>query len=347
MKKQFLHLGITVSLLLSLFACASNPTLDMKAAADAFLASLDAKQKAKAQAAFDSKDRTDWVFLPDKYVKPEKKRFGLTLKEMSEEQRNLGIALLHSALSEKGKLTVQNTRLLEAILFKLTKDPIRDKDLYYISVFGNPSDHHSWGWTFEGHHLSINVTVVNGKELSLTPTFYGSNPGVVKEGEHKGLQSLASVENIARKLAVSLNSAQLSKATVFAKAPKDIFSGDHTKVARKEFDIKKGLPYKEMTADQQALVKDVINAFTETYRPDLLDSLDNSPLSEIDSLVFVWVGSTRQGKPHYYRLVTTNHLLEYDNVQNGAMHPHAAWREFDGDFGEDLLLKHHQHEHNH
>ncbi|MCM8527415.1 MAG: DUF3500 domain-containing protein, partial [Lentisphaeraceae bacterium] len=106
MKKQFLHLGITVSLLLSLFACASNPTLGMKSAADAFLQSLDAKQKAKAQADFSSKDRTDWVFLPDKYIKPEKKRFGLTLKEMSAEQRKLGMGLLHAALSAKGKLTV-------------------------------------------------------------------------------------------------------------------------------------------------------------------------------------------------------------------------------------------------
>ena len=345
MPKQFLQLGITVSLLLSLFACASNPTLGMKDAAEAFLESLDAKQKQKAFANFNSKDRTDWVFLPDKYVKPEKKRFGLTLKEMSDSQRKLGLALLNSALSEKGQLTVANTRLLEAILLKLTNNPIRDKDLYYISIFGNPSDHHSWAWTFEGHHLSINVTIVNGKHLSLTPTFYGSNPGIVKEGEHKGLQSLAPIENIARKLAKSLSSAQLSKAQVFAKAPKDIFSGDHTKVARKEFDIKKGLPYKEMNADQQALVKGIINSYTETFRPELLDSLDNSPLSEIDSLVFVWVGSTEQGKPHYYRLVTVNHMLEYDNVQNGAMHPHAAWREFDGDFGEDLLLKHHQHHH--
>ena len=345
MLKQFLHLGITVCLLLSLAACASNPTLEMKGAAEAFLESLDAKQIAKAHADFNSKDRTDWVFLPDKYVKPEKKRFGLTLKEMSDAQRKLGLALLNSALSEKGKLTVKNTRLLEAILFKLTKNPIRDKDLYYISVFGNPSDHHSWGWTFEGHHLSINVTIVNGMQLSLTPIFYGSNPGIVKEGEHKGLQSLANIENIARELAKSLSSAQLSKAQVFAKAPKDIFSGDHTKVARGQFDIKKGLPYKDMNAAQQALVKNVINAFTETYRPELLDTLHDSPLSELDSLVFVWVGSTEQGKPHYYRLVTSNHLLEYDNVQNGAMHPHAAWRDFDGDFGEDLLLKHHQHHH--
>ena len=331
--------------MMSLFACAT-PGDDMRNAANAFLNSLDEKQKAKAFADFDHKNRNDWVFLPDKFIKPEKKRFGLVMKEMSDKQKQLALGLLHSALSEKGKLTVSKVRLLEDILFKMTKDPIRDSELYYVSIFGTPSDHHTWAWTFEGHHLSVNVTLVNGQHLSVTPSFYGSNPGVVKEGEHKGLQALAGEENIAREIAKSLSKEQFAKANVFKKAPKDIFSKDLTKVERSQFDIKKGLPYKEMTAEQKAKTAELIKVYIEKFRPDLLASLDNSPLSEIDSLVFVWVGEMEMGKPHYYRLVTTNHLIEYDNVQNGSYHPHAVWREFDGDFGEDLLRKHH-HNHHH
>jgi hypothetical protein len=346
MKKKFINLAVTACLCFSLLSCASNnPNSKMVTAAQTFLESLDAKQKAKVYADFGSKERTSWVFLPDKYVKPEKKRFGLTLKEMNETQRQLGFKLLNSALSEQGQMTVSKVRLLETILLKLTQNPIRDKDLYYVSIFGIPSTETTWGWTFEGHHMSVNVTLVDGQHLSLTPAFYGSVPGVVTKGEHKGLQALAGEENIARELAQSLSSAQLSKAAVFTKVPKDIFSLDHTKVARKEFDISKGLPYKEFNVRQQNLVKGIINVYIEKFRPELLNNLDNSPLSEIDSLVFVWVGSTVQGKPHYYRLVTPTHLLEYDNIQNGAMHPHAAWREFDGDFGEDLLLNHHSKHH--
>lgn len=347
MKKQSFQFGLITLLLMSLFACAGNPGNDMKTAAVAFLNSLDAKQKAKAHAEFNHKNRKDWVFLPDKYIKPEKKRFGLVMKEMSEAQQKLAIGLLHSALSEKGKMTVSKVRLLEDVLFKLTKDPIRDSSLYYVSIFGNPATDKNWGWTFEGHHMSVNITIVNNHHYSVTPSFYGSNPGVVKEGEHKGLQALAGEENIAREIAKSLSKEQFAKANVFKKAPADIFSKDLTKIEREAFDIKKGLPYSEMTDMQKGKVKELIKVYMEKFRPELLDALDNSPLSEIDSLVFVWVGSTEQGKPHYYRMVTTNHLIEYDNVQNGAYHPHTAWREFDGDFGEDLLKKHHMHDHNH
>jgi len=346
MIKQFFRLGLIFGLAASMIACVSNPADDMRKAADAFLGSLDAKQKVKAYAKFSHKNRNDWVYLPDKYIKPEKKRFGLVMKEMSAVQKKLAVGLLNSALSAKGQMTASKVRLLEDVLFKMTKDPIRDSELYYVSVFGTPSDHHTWGWTFEGHHLSINVTLVNGQHLSLTPSFFASNPGVVKQGEHKGLQVLDGEENIARDLAKSLSKEQFAKANVFKKAPKDIFSKDLTKVERAQFDIKKGLPYKEMTDDQKAKTVELIKVYIEKFRPDLLKALDNSPLTELDSLVFVWVGEMEMGKPHYYRLVTTNHLIEYDNVQNGAYHPHAVWREFDGDFGEDLLKKHHD-EHHH
>ena len=347
MIKKLFQFGLIVSLVMSLTSCLSHPADDMRVAADAFLNSLDAKQKAKAYGNFNHKNRKDWVYLPDKYVKPEKKRFGLVMKEMSDEQQKLALGLLHSALSAKGQMTVSKVRLLEDILFKMTKDPIRDSSLYYVSVFGTPSDHHSWAWTFEGHHLSVNVTIVNGKHISLTPSFYGSNPGVVKEGEHKGLQVLDGEENIARELAKSLSKEQFAKANTFKKAPKDIFSKDLTKVEREQFSIKNGLKYSEMTAAQKLKTVQLIKVYMEKFRPSLLANLDNSPLSELNSLVFVWVGEMEMGKPHYYRLVTTNHLIEYDNVQNGAYHPHAAWREFDGDFGEDLLKKHHDHDHGH
>ena len=100
-----------------------------------------------------------------------------------------------------------------------------------------------------------------------------------------------------------------------------------------------------MTDNQKAKIKDLIKVHIEKFRPELLDRLDNSPLSEIDSLVFVWVGSMNPGEPHYYRLCTTNHLIEYDNSRNGGNHPHTAWREYDGDFGEDLIKKHHRDHH--
>ncbi|MDE5092570.1 MAG: DUF3500 domain-containing protein, partial [Trichodesmium sp. St18_bin3_1_1] len=107
----------------------------------------------------------------------------------------------------------------------------------------------------------------------------------------------------------------------------------------------KGLKYSEMNLTQQEKIKDLIKVYIDKFRPELIKNLDNSPLTEIETLVFVWVGSLEKGKPHYYRLCTTNHLIEYDNFVDtniDAPHVHTVWREFDGDFGEDLLKKHYQ-----
>lgn len=331
---------------LFLFSCASHPKVKMIHAAEAFLNSLSPEQKARAFADFSHKNRNDWDFFPDKFVTPEKKRFGLTFNEMNSEQKSLAMNLLRTTLSEKGLLTTENVIMLEQVLFDLTKDPIRDTGLYYVSIFGSPSDHHSWAWTFEGHHLSINVTWVNGHHLSLTPAFYGTNPGVVKTGRHKGLQVLDLEENLAREIAVSLSPEQMKKARILDKPPAEIFSFNLTKVDQSLFDPRKGLKYTEMNSEQQEKIVKLVKAYIEKFRPELLARLDDSPLSEIDSLLFVWTGSTKPAEGHYYRLVTENHMIEYDNVRAGGTHPHTAWREFDGDFGEDLLKKHHQ-EHHH
>ena len=138
----------------------------------------------------------------------------------------------------------------------------------------------------------------------------------------------------------------MKKAQVINKPPAEIYSFNHTKVDQSLFDARKGLKYSEMTSTQQAKIQTLIKAYIEKFRPELLDNLDDSPLTEIDSLVFVWVGSLKPAEGHYYRMVTTNHMIEYDNVRAGGTHPHTAWREFDGDFGEDLIKKHH-HNHHH
>jgi hypothetical protein len=35
-------------------------------------------------------------------------------------------------------------------------------------------------------------------------------------------------------------------------------------------------------------------------------------------------------------------LIEYDNTQNNANHIHCVWRDFNGDWGEDLLAEHYR-----
>ena len=62
-------------------------------------------------------------------------------------------------------------------------------------------------------------------------------------------------------------------------------------------------------------------------------------------LHFAWAGGLERGQGHYYRIQSPQFLFEYDNTQNNARHPHAVWRDFNGDFGADLLKEHYEKNH--
>ncbi|NQZ56959.1 MAG: DUF3500 domain-containing protein [Lentisphaeraceae bacterium] len=353
MKTNILLLSLSLNLFLPLIVTAySKPAATLQAehsatsnmcrAAELFIKSLNDQQLAQATFDFEDTIRSTWAYLPDKYIKPNGIRTGLKIKDMTPQQRILAYGLLNSALSQKGALTVNTIMALEQVLYDLErKNPIRDPHLYYLSVFGNPSKSKTWAWRFEGHHLSLNITLINGQNLAVTPNFYGGNPGIVKTGKFQGLQVLAEEENIARDLALSLTSTQLKKALISNKPPRDIYSKSKTKIERSFFDLKQGITYKDLDADQKEKLLKLIKVYTEKFRPGLLAQKVRTPLNETESMVFAWAGSLEKAEGHYYRIVTENHLIEYDNVQNKASHPHCVWREFDGDFGENLLMKHH------
>src|ERR1043165_7630568 len=149
------------------FAGASpNPIREssMVTAAKAFLAVLTPEQEAKAVLPFNSEERLNWFFIP-------KERIGLTYKAMEPSQRAAGTELLKASLSQKGFQKIETIRLLENVLrvMEAGKGPVRDQEMYYFTIFGEPSQTSTWGWRFEGHHVSVNWTVVNGKAIATTP----------------------------------------------------------------------------------------------------------------------------------------------------------------------------------
>ena len=337
-----------ISLLLSLISYAheihDKPLNDIKVSAQRFIQSLNKEQKAKTVLNFDDAKRKLWDYLPDKYLKPNKKRPGMLLKDMNAQQSLLMQSFISSVLSHKGHLKVNTIMALEEILFQMTKSKIRDPELYYTTIFGTPSNEKPWAWRFEGHHLSINITIIKGKFLSVTPSFWGSNPGIVKQGNFKGLKTLAAEEELGRELINSLNDEQKKLAIISNKAPKDIYSKASSKVDKAFFDKSKGISFDQLDKKQQEKLLNLIKVYVDNFQAKYHKHL-NSPLKETGSLIFAWSGSLKAGEGHYYRIVTKNHLIEYDNVQNGAEHAHCVWRQFDGDFGLDLLKEHYQKEH--
>jgi hypothetical protein len=328
---------------------AHESTEAMVSSAQQFLNSLDPAARAKAQFTMDDDRRQNWHFVPDKFIKPDGKRMGLAVKEMSAIQRLFAQRLLHSALSHKGYPQSVTIMALEQILHDLeNKNPIRDPELYHVCIFGEPAKNGTWAWRFEGHHLSVNVTIIDGHIASVTPSFFGSNPAIVKDGPHKGLQVQRAEQELARQLVNSLSTEQRKIAILDGKAPRDIVTAQRSSFDRNEFQPPQGIRFDQLSENQQIQLRKLVAEYTSKYRPDVLRGLKKEPsLEDGADVYFAWMGGTKAGQEHYYRVQTPTYLFEYDNTQNDANHIHAVWRTFDGDFGVDLLRQHYENSSHH
>jgi Protein of unknown function (DUF3500) len=312
-------------------------TADTTAAANQFLASLSAEQRAKATIKVDDPNRVDWHYIPRPGA-----RKGLPLKEMTPGQRQAAQNLLSTALSAKGvKRSNQIMNDLELVLRGEGPKPNmgRDPELYYFTVFGMPGDK-AWGWRVEGHHLSQNFTVVNGTLTSWTPDFYGANPAEVMEGSRKGLRVLAAEEDKAFALLHALDAEQKQSAVLQQTVPNDMITTNSRRVNPLSPD---GLTASRMTPAQQRLLRDLVNEYTSRMVDDIAaERMRRIDAGGFDKVSFAWIGADALHEAHYYRVQGPTFLIEFDNVQSGGNHIHSVWRDFNGDFGDDVLKNHYQ-----
>jgi hypothetical protein len=206
-------------------------------------------------------------------------------------------------------------------------------------VFGTPSDSGTWGYRVEGHHLSQNYTVVNGKVID-GPSFFGANPAEVRQGPRKGLRTLVGEDDLGIELIRALDEQQQKVAIVDPTAYEDILTAASRKAAFQG--QPSGLTGSKMNASQF----DALRALIEEYARNVPDELAEGRMAQINkagrNIYFAWSGGMNRGDPHYYRVQTPSFLIELDDTQDNANHIHSVWRDFTGDFGEDLLQQHYQ-----
>jgi hypothetical protein len=335
--KRFLLLACVVSLcVFDLRAAEPSAAIEeMTEAADSFLKSLTPQQQEKAYFDFKNDERFDWHFVP-------KSRKGLPIKEMTRAQRDLAHALLDAALTQEAYIKATTIMSLDSILKDIEKGkgPTRDPQLYYVTIFNRPSNKGTWGWRIEGHHLSANMTIVDGVEVAGTPSFFGANPAEVKDGPRKGLRTLAAEEDLGRQLIKSLDAGQKAIAVFSTNAPKEIVTGNQRKIDPLK---PTGLLVGKMTPAQKEVLMKLLGEYINRYRPEIANSdWEKIHKAGDDKIAFAWAGGFEHGQPHYYRIQGPTFLMEYDNTQNNANHVHAVWRDFANDFGEDLLRKHYE-----
>lgn len=315
---------------------AADPATEMAAAATAWLQSLEPAQRSQAVFAVGDAERENWNFVP-------LARQGVTLGAMTDAQRVLARELLAAGLSQRGQLQVEAIIALENVLFAMSGSARRDAKLYYFTIFGTPGSPAPWGWRVEGHHLSVNFTLADGR-ISATPLFFGANPAEVRIAHaQKGKRVLAVEEDLGRTLVKSFDATQLPTVLIAGRAPDDTITGNRRQVQPLE---PTGLSYERMTPDQQEQLRALVEHYAGRLRPELATAEVQSIASRGWSLVlFAWAGGLEPGVGHYYRIQGPAFLIEYDNTQDQVNHIHTTWRNFAGDFGRDLLAEHYRRDH--
>src|SRR5687767_8315229 len=133
----------------------------MAEAARRFLDALSDQQREAASFPFEGDERYRWDYRPTN-------RNGLRLINMTAAQRAMAFGLLQTGLSERGVRQVAEIIALEPILREHERIEervvrwVRDPELFWFSVFGEPGGADPWGWRVGGHHIGVHFTIVDG-----------------------------------------------------------------------------------------------------------------------------------------------------------------------------------------
>jgi Protein of unknown function (DUF3500) len=309
----------------------------MVSAAEKFLGGLNEEQKAKAAIAFDSKERTNWFFIPLQDKNKKSTRKGLPLEEMTDKQKDAAKQLIRAGTSAAGFDKATTIMSLEAILheFDKTSGNVRNPDWYFFTVFGTPSKTGTWGWRVEGHHLALNFTLDRGQVVSATPFFFGANPAEVKTGDRKGLRILSEAEELAQQLMAGLDEEQ-RKAAFQNKQFPEIEQGK----PKPNVGPPVGLTFGKMNEKQRDILIKLLESYANRMAPDLAKAeMDKIRTAGLDKIHFAFAREEdKPGKPYTYRVQGPTFVIEFLNVQedsqkNPANHIHSALRNIKGDFG--------------
>ena len=300
----------------------------MATAAGRFLAALDKEQAAKATFAFDAPERLNWHFIP-------RPRKGLPIKEMTPAQRALAFGLVHTGVAGLGLPQGDDDHEPGADPQGLEQGK-RRRSATPSSTSSRSSARHptsgKWGWRVEGHHLSLNFTLDDGKIVAATPAFFGANPGRGPPGTaRRGCGPWPTSRTARCGSLQALDAEQKKRPSSPTRPPRT--SAPPTRPSRRPTTAV-GIAFAELNDEQ----KQMLRALVEAYAADMPAEVAGAWLEEIkeagpEDIRFAWFGPADRIEPHAYRVQGPTFLIEFNNTQNGANHIHSVWRNMLGDFG--------------
>ena len=303
--------------------------------AGGFLAAMTVDQREAGTWPFADRERVDVHYAPFDLE-------GLRHGDLAPAARDAGEAVLATLLSPRGHAKVTAIRRLELDIRELESRrrgvaEFRDPDGYYWALFGAPGADTPWGFRFEGHHVSLNVTAAPGHPAATLPLFLGAQPRLVPEGlPSAGVSALGEEERLARRLYESLDDNQRAAATLDYKDDRGHMLGQVSTLSDPD---PVGLARRDMNEEQQA----VLDAFLVHFAGLWTAEIAAARMSEIDAarddLHFAFVAAADPPFSFYVRVSGPGVLIEIDNTEGGD-HLHAVWHRPGADFGQDLLAAH-------
>jgi hypothetical protein len=318
-----------------------------------FLKTLNPDQLKATQYQFNDSLRYKWSNLPVGFVS----RPGLKYGELSENSRLAFHDMLSTFLSSQGYLKITGIMQLDDILNVVSKDAhdkgkmsseqlkdILEKlkwgyDNYFIAIWGTPDEKASWGLSFGGHHMALSLTM-QGKAISFTPMFVGTDPSQVQTTKYAGWRVLSKEEDYGFLLLNFLSKEQKTKVILSQATPKDIITNPESSQRITSY---YGIEAKEFNSEQLEIFKILIQEYLHNFEHVVAHGLyDKIVKTGFNKIYFAWIGSEQRHAPHYYIINGPDFLIEYDNVgfQNDGNHIHAILREKNNDFGGDILKDH-------
>lgn len=328
-------------------------TEPLVSAAAVFLESLSNIHLAKVQFAIDDPEWRNWSNV-DVGIFP---RYGLSLEEMSAQQKQAAWNLITSSLSVRGVENVRSIMKTEQRLLEMNKEPIRyGEEKYYLTIMGIPDDKEPWGWQLDGHHLVINFFVL-GDQVVMTPAFWGGEPVSIEAGLYAGSTIMQDEESLGLAFMQSLNVQQQQQATLdsekvrnnqLAAANQDNLVLDY-----------EGIKGSEFTSAQRLGLLDLIDVYIGNMASGHAEVTLQQIAQNLDDTYFSWIGESAADSVFYYRIHSPVILIEFDHQnpvgttaknQPGTPsrdHIHTVVRTPNGnDYGKDLLAAHlRQHPH--
>jgi len=303
----------------------------MRREAGALLRELDDEQRKLASLEFGDAARRWIEYRP--HLRP-----GGCLALMSVAGRKAAHRLLATGLSEHCFAQAMAIVALEEVLdLQEQRAMNRHGGGYFLTVFGDPAGDDVWSWRFEGHHLSVTMTIA-GDEVSPAPVFLGANPACVSYGGRPVSRPLGPEEDLGHALLDSLGPTGRINAVVADHAPSDIRSA--TSARARQLDPM-GIPASTLGPTARALLGQIVALYLDRL-PQAMAAREAAKFAS-GEVYFAWEGPLTRDDRHYYRVQADDLLIEFDKTN--ANHAHTVLRRPDGDFGADIVAAHYREVH--